>query len=420
MEVGSLDDRPGPVRVLVARQVLPLAQHILKIALPAAPSLVGGYVVQHGILCCMLKIKVKRGVNAQAGAVHLVDSVLALQLPPHLFDEVWSLGVRGAFEMQTKRRGHRGRSLLLGDLVVLQHLLKDEVAPLQGAIGMPHGRELLGTLGQRREQRSLRQCEIARMFGEVGLGAGFEAVRAAAEVDLIRVKREDLLLGKVALDLQREEDLLQLASVGLLRGEEEVARELHGDGGCPLRALVGVQVGVRRTNDSNEVHAAVRLEVLVLDGEDGLAKHWWKFRVRHNDAALQREGAEDFPVNVVELGGRVGAVALEIRHLRDGYGEDHHQRGHNAQDSSACQQHEESGSAGELRLTGGGVHDREAAHRSPQWTALAFPLAGWGLWLPQRGLHSSSTLPCSLPAAMPTLPSASQAPSKADHRAECV
>jgi hypothetical protein len=65
--------------------------------------------------------------------MHLFDTVVALQLPPHLLDEVRRLAVGRVFQMQPQRRGLGGIGLVRGDLLVLQHLVQHQVAPLQRA-----------------------------------------------------------------------------------------------------------------------------------------------------------------------------------------------------------------------------------------------------------------------------------------------
>ena len=66
------------------------------------------------------------------------------------------------------------------------------------------------------------------MLGEVELRAGFESVHAVAQVNLVAIEREDLLLGEGALNLDGEIGLLQLAGGGALGGKKEIARQLHG------------------------------------------------------------------------------------------------------------------------------------------------------------------------------------------------
>ena len=103
---------------------------------------------------------------------------------------------------------------------------------------MAIGIEAVGALDGAGEQSALCGGELAEVFAEEGLGGLTEAVHgegaALAEVDLVGVHLEDLLLGEAMLELEGDEDLGELAFDVAGGGEEEAARELHGDGGATL------------------------------------------------------------------------------------------------------------------------------------------------------------------------------------------
>ena len=54
---------------------------------PAAPALVGGQAVGHGAIGRLLQVEIERGVDAQAGLVHLFGAEALFELAPHLFLE---------------------------------------------------------------------------------------------------------------------------------------------------------------------------------------------------------------------------------------------------------------------------------------------------------------------------------------------
>ncbi len=90
-----------------------------------------------------------------------------------------------------------------GDGAGLDHGVEDEVAALDGAVGMAVGVEVVGALDDAGEQGALGEVELAEVFAEEGLGGFAEAVdgegAALAEVDLVGVHLEDLLLGEARL-----------------------------------------------------------------------------------------------------------------------------------------------------------------------------------------------------------------------------
>jgi hypothetical protein len=176
------------------------------------------------------------------------------------------------------------------------------------------------------------------VLGEVELAGGFKAVHAVAEVDLVAVEGEDLLFGEGALDLDGEVGFLDLAGGGAFGGEEEVAGELHGQGRSALGAAMGDDVVPEGSGDAEDVDAPVRFEVLVFDGDDGLAKDGVEIVVVDDDAALQSKGAEGAAFLVVEFGGGGWAIALKVIDLRQIHRVDEGQAGEGPGERSESEQ----------------------------------------------------------------------------------
>ena len=87
-----------------------------------------------------------------------------------------------------------------------------------------------------------------------------------------------------------------------------------------------------RAGDAEDVDAPVGIEVLVFDGDDGLAKDRGEVVVVDDDALLEREGADDAALGVVEVGHGGGPVALEVVDLGQIDREDQHEAGQRAGD----------------------------------------------------------------------------------------
>src|SRR5690606_34230159 len=107
---------------------------------------------------------------------------------------------------------------------------ENPVATLLGAGWVDQWVVARRSLGQTRDHCHLRQVQLAHGLAVIHLGCGFDAVSAMPEIDLVDVKFENLVLAELALDLQGQEDLGDLAREAALAGEEEVLRHLHGDG----------------------------------------------------------------------------------------------------------------------------------------------------------------------------------------------
>ena len=226
----------------------------------------------------------------------------------------------------------------VGDDAVRLHLAEHQVAAAQRLLGIEQRRVGRRALGQAGQQSRFGQGQVLGVLGEVELRGGLKAVHAAAQVDLVAVEGEDLLLGEGALDLDGEIGLLDLADGGAVGGEKEIARQLHGERGGALGAAVAAQVVPERAGDAEDVDAPVRLEALVFNGDDGLAQDRGKVVVVDHDAALQREGADDAALLVVEIGGGGGAVALQVVNLRQIDGVDQREPGQRAGDDGQGEQ----------------------------------------------------------------------------------
>ena len=97
----------------------------------------------------------------------------------------------------------------------LDHGIEHDVAPLHGALGMAIRIEVARALDHAGEQSALCGVELAQVLAEVGLRGLAEAVdgiaAALAEVDLVGVHLEDLLLVEAGLELEGDQNLDQLA-----------------------------------------------------------------------------------------------------------------------------------------------------------------------------------------------------------------
>jgi hypothetical protein len=218
-----------------------------------------------------LQVRVHRRVHAEAAfrdtrAAEPFDQVLA-----HLLLEVEAEAL-----LHLEAVGERDLGLLRAivlcrvDRFRRHHRLQDDVAARDRAIEI-HGRGITrGRLDEPREKRRLFDREIARMLAEVPARGRLDAVEAIAEVHLVQVHLEDVVLGVDALDVRGEDDLLQLAAERLVAREEALARELLRDGAAPFGAAAFLQVVHDRGGDADEVDAVVLVKALVLDRDDRL------------------------------------------------------------------------------------------------------------------------------------------------------
>ena len=92
-------------------------------------------------------------------------------------------------------------------------------------------------------------------------------MQSVAEIGLVQVELEDLILCKRALEAHGEDGLLQLAADRLLRLQEGQASHLLRDGAAALVGAPLDHVVHRGAGDTNHIDAPVVVEPLILDRE---------------------------------------------------------------------------------------------------------------------------------------------------------
>ena len=97
------------------------------------------------------------------------------------------------------------------DLPIFEHGIDHQIAPAQRVVSMVDGRIIKRRLRQSCNQGSFRKSELPGRFAEVIFRRSFESINSVAEINLIGVESENLLFGKSALDLYRQQSFLDLA-----------------------------------------------------------------------------------------------------------------------------------------------------------------------------------------------------------------
>ena len=78
-----------------------------------------------------------------------------------------------------------------------------------------------------------------QLLAEIAQAGGRHAIGARAEIDLIEIEVENLVLRERAVDANRKDRLLRLAQEGLLARKQEVLRNLLGDRGRAFPLMSG-------------------------------------------------------------------------------------------------------------------------------------------------------------------------------------
>ena len=164
----------------------------------------------------------------------------------------------------------RSLRLRLGDEFCVRHRGEHGLRALLGAFGIAVRRQPRRRLDEAREHRGFRHRDVLRGLAEISLRGGLDAVGAGAEIDAVEIEFENLGLGMLALQPQREFDLLQLALHGALLGQEQVFRQLLRQRRAALADAAMHDVRHRRARNAERVDAVMRIEAAILDGDKGL------------------------------------------------------------------------------------------------------------------------------------------------------
>src|SRR5262249_717324 len=93
---------------------------------------------------------------------------------------------------------------------------------------------------------------------------------AAAEIDGIEIKLENLRLAERLLDPRRHDHLADLALVGQVFAHQQVLDDLLGDGGTALRAPGGREIADEGADQAALVNPLMLIETFILSCEKGL------------------------------------------------------------------------------------------------------------------------------------------------------
>src|SRR5207237_5621053 len=198
--------------------------------------------LRQGALGRALHARIERREDAQPLGAQVRLVVIAPQLPVYELHES-GVGRRAGRRARgdAERRAPGLRILLEAERALLLRLAQHEISPLERARRVPARIVDRRTLHQRYQHRRLRRRQVLHLLAEIELRGEADAVDGAvavlAEVDLVEVGLEDLLLAVMELEQHRHHELGELARQRALRRAEAVLRELLRDGAAALHAL---------------------------------------------------------------------------------------------------------------------------------------------------------------------------------------
>ena len=196
------------------------------------------------------------------------------------------------------------------------HAIEHDVAAVGRRLLVTRRRIIARRFRQAGQQRAFFERAILQRLGEVILRASLESISAAAQKNLVAVHLHDLLFGVIAFDLQRQQNLFDLARVSFFRRQKQRSRQLL----CQRRSAFGLaafdEVLEGRADDANRINADVLKEAVVFYRPDGVLHVIGNLLVSDGDAAFERELA-DHGLAIIgkHAGDEVRAISRQRRHL---------------------------------------------------------------------------------------------------------
>ena len=291
-----------------------------------------------------LRLRVQRGHDLQSASQQIAGIVALLELVPDVVDEV------------RRQRGPMRGSRLLGrrqdrpqihgiglvrrrraDVRVAHHRIQHVTLPGAGmgeALGQ-EGIQVGGALWQAGHEARLGQVEPASRGPEVGLRRRLDPEGLIAIEDGVEVHLEDLVLGVLPLQLDRQHQLARLAiqtAARRTRTEKIVFDKLLRDGAAALRGALVHQVVNACGQHPDRVDGPVVVEVFVFDRDRRMAQVPRDLAERDHGppllVALLEEGRAIASVDAGGLRQVLRAQMVQARHLagigvEKGAGADH-------------------------------------------------------------------------------------------------
>jgi len=192
------------------------------------------------------------------------------------------------------------------------HALEDVVLARERLLGVALRVIAARRLREPGQEGRLRDREVADVDVEECPRRRRDAVGAGAEVDLIQIQVEDVVLRELRLQPECQDELLHLALVAALGREEERLHHLLRDRAAALHHLMVQEVRHEGAQNAQRVHPVMPVEIGVLGGQKGQAHVRRDAGQRNEVAALDVELADQRPVVGEDTGGDRRLVAQEL------------------------------------------------------------------------------------------------------------
>ena len=224
-----------------------------------------------------------------------LDPIGALRQPRKLFAQRLAHDIHEVGRLRVERAlddldglGRRARGGVGRDELLFSHRAQHDVAPLAAPGRGGKRRPVVRRLNHAGDSGRLAERQVGDVFAEVescGFGDPVHGKRTAlAEIDVVEIQLEDLVLRCLALEDDRHVLLGELALERLGGREEKVLHQLLGDRAAADQVpAIAAQVGDDRADGPDDVDAGMVVEAAIFDGQHRL--HHPRRNRRQRDAA---------------------------------------------------------------------------------------------------------------------------------------
>ncbi len=251
----------------------------------------------HGRFRQVLGFQVEAGLHHHrlgAGADH------AVQLRNHPVGEIAGAR-RGAGAHHPGPRLGGGQPCFQVDEADRFHRLQHGLGARLAGVGVSQGIVFRRRLDAARQHRRLGQAKLAGMLAEEFFRRRLDAIDPGAEIDLVEIEAEDLVLAVTGLQIDGQPRFLQLALHVAVGREKEILRQLLRQGRTTLHHMAGHHVADGGARQAHRVNAEMRAEAAVLNGDESVGDIVGQ-RGDRNHLALRQAAPRNQPAAIVQDG----------------------------------------------------------------------------------------------------------------------
>ena len=255
----------------------------------------------------MLKLGIERRADRQPPGIEHVFAKAGHDLAAYLLGKIGRLGgIKPALPCNLQRHGAGAARLVPGDEPVLLHLAENPVTADGGGTGLADGVIVRRRLGQCCQIGHFLEGQLVERLVEIVQRRRRNTVASHAEINLVQIERQNLILGKGPLHAKGQDGFLDLPVDRDLVGQKEVLRHLLRDGGgtdgAPSGAIVH-RVCHNRAEQGARINPEMRIEGLVLGREKRLDQPRRHCLHRHENALFGGVLGNQRAVAGVDAGG---------------------------------------------------------------------------------------------------------------------